>query len=109
MIKYAASSETFLDCFDTQSEKESQLAVLYKGFALACIEPEEEIRIYESLLRVPNAADDLKLFDEIDLGILSKLLIVLKLGDKATGSSFLDSLQNKQQAVICYILVIYDI
>jgi hypothetical protein len=44
-----------------------------KGFALAYIEPEEEIRIYESLLCVSNAADDLKFFDEIDLGILSKL------------------------------------
>jgi hypothetical protein len=80
-----------------------------KGFALAYIEPEEEIRIYESLLCVSNAADDLKFFDEIDLGNLSKLLTVLKLGDEATGSSFHDSLQNTQQAVVCYILVIYDI
>ncbi len=30
-------------------------------------------------------------------------------GDGETGSSFYDSLQNKQQVVVCYILVLYDI
>jgi hypothetical protein len=63
----AASSETFIDYFNTPSERETQLAMFYKGFALAYIEPEEAICIYESLLRIPNVADDLKFFTNCNL------------------------------------------
>ena len=66
-LMLAASSETFLDYFHTPSERETQLALFYKGFALAYIEPEEAIRNYESLLRIPNAADDLKFFTNCNL------------------------------------------
>lgn len=71
-LKLAASSEIYLDYFENHEEKETQLAFFYKGFALAYIEPEEAIRCYETLLRIPNAADDLKFFTNCNLPNLYK-------------------------------------
>jgi len=65
--KLAASCETYLDYFENHQEKETQLALFYKGFALAYFERDEAIRCYETLLQIPNAADDLKFFTNCNL------------------------------------------
>jgi predicted O-methyltransferase YrrM len=66
-LMLAASSDLFLDYFEVPSERDTQLALFYKGFALAYMEPDEAIRTYESLLKIPGAAEDLTFFTNCNL------------------------------------------
>ena len=66
-LMLGASSDTYLDYFETPTERETQLALFYKGFALAYLEPEDAIRCYETLLLIPSVADDLKFFTNCNL------------------------------------------
>jgi GR25 family glycosyltransferase involved in LPS biosynthesis len=66
-LHLGAASETFLDYFEDASERETQLAKFYKGFALANLDPAEAIKNYEDLLRIPSVADDLKFFTNCNL------------------------------------------
>ena len=66
-LHLGAVAETFLDYFEDDSERETQLAKFYKGFALAQLDPAEAIKSYEELLRIPNVADDLKFFTNCNL------------------------------------------
>ena len=66
-IHLGAASETFLDYFENDAERETQLAKFYKGFALAHLEPAEGIASYENLLRIPNVSDDLKFYTNCNL------------------------------------------
>jgi len=63
----AAAAETFLDYFENDAERETQLAKFYKGFALAYSDTAEAVASYENLLRIPNVADDLKFFTNCNL------------------------------------------
>jgi len=66
-LMLGASADMYLDYFEVPTERETQLAMFYKGFALAYIEPEEAIECYEKLLLNPNVADDLKFFTNCNL------------------------------------------
>jgi hypothetical protein len=66
-LHLGAVAETYLDYFENDSERETQLAKFYKGFALAYLDYDEAVASYENLLRIPNVAEDLQFFTNCNL------------------------------------------
>lgn len=66
-VHLGAVAETYLDYFENDSERETQLAKFYKGFALAYLDYDEAVSSYENLLRIPNVAEDLQFFTNCNL------------------------------------------
>ena len=66
-IHLGAAAETFLDYFENDTERDTQLAKFYMGFAMAHVNNAVAVASYENLLRIPNVADDLKFFTNCNL------------------------------------------